>query len=260
MVAESGGSLAVEIEPTVQAEVQIESPKEDEKASPAETESEQVASSNEDHSEKSDKPKTNGYKRKLERAAAEIAELRAKLAANTPSSPDKPQEKPNPENYPTWQEYETAKDEWTLSKATEKAVETLDKRSQETRSKDEQKAKIDAYENKIEKARESYADYDEVTESYDGPMTVEMQQAMLDSDVGADIAYYLASNPEEAERIAGMTVLGMARAIGKIEAKIEGKKVEKAAVKTTKSPPPITPIRGSSKVADPHDRGYIEVA
>lgn len=253
-MAESGDNNAVEIEPTVTIEAEIP-------VTETEAETEAAPQDQEAITKQPEKPAGGGYKKKLNKAEAEIASLREKLAKfESTSAPEKPLDKPKPEDYQTFQEYEDAKDRYMLETATSKAVETLEKKTSETKSKEDLKAKVQAYEDKMDKAREIYPDYDEVTESYDGPMTVQMQTAMLDSDVGAEIAYYLAKNPDEAEAMAGMTIMGMAKAMGKLEARLESEKSGKAAVKTTKAPPPITPVRASSKVQDPHERGYIEVA
>lgn len=254
-MAESGDNTAVEIEPAVATET-VEAPKE------LTPEPEDAAPEQEANNTQPEKPAGGGYKKKLTKAEAEIVRLNAELAkfSKETSAPEKPAEKPIPENYQTWQEYEDAKDQWTLKTATSEAVKVLKEDTQKSKSDDLLKAKVEAYEGKMEKARETYADYDEVTEAYDGPLTVEMQREMLDSDSGAEIAYYLAKNPKEAEAMAGMSINGMIRAMGKLEAKLEAGKSERAAVKTTKAPAPITPVRGSSKVSEPNDRGYVEVA
>ena len=65
-------------------------------------------------------------------------------------------------------------------------------------------------------AKKIHDDFDEVIEDYDGPLTIGMQQALVDSEIGPQVAYYLASNRKEAERIGKMTSLvEINKAIGK---------------------------------------------
>lgn len=74
-----------------------------------------------------------------------------------------------------------------------------------------------------------------------------------DSDVGADIAYHLASNPEEARSIAGMNQIEQARAFGRLEggflkdaAGRAGDPAPKPGVKPSAAPtPPSSRARGA---------------
>lgn len=64
-------------------------------------------------------------------------------------------------------------------------------------------------------------------------------QAVTESQMGADIAYHLGKNLQEAERISKLSPYAMAAEIGKLELKISNP--EK---KTTKAPPPVNPVGG----------------
>jgi hypothetical protein len=91
-------------------------------------------------------------------------------------------------------------------------------------------------------------------------VTPTMRDALVDSDVGADVAYYLGKNPEEAKRIAGLGVYGQVREIGKIEAKLS---TAAAPVKReTQAPEPITPVstEGKTTTKDPSQMSDKEFA
>jgi hypothetical protein len=98
-------------------------------------------------------------------------------------------------------------------------------------------------------------DYDEViAESADVPLKGHLVEAVLTSDVGPRLRYYLAQNPEKAEAFNAMSPTKALTEIGKIEARIEaevaGKKGQPA--KVTKAPAPIKPIAGSGEtIVDP---------
>lgn len=89
---------------------------------------------------------------------------------------------------------------------------------------------------------EKYSDFEELVSDPDLPITQAMAEVMAESDVGADLAYYLAKNPKEAERIARMPAISAARELGKLEAKLP----TLAASSVSKAPPPVTPAKGAA--------------
>lgn len=99
-----------------------------------------------------------------------------------------------------------------------------------------------AYEERAEKAVERYPDFEEkVVKSAQGPnptwkSTPVMALAMKTSEVGPDVAYYLASNPAESERIAGLSPLEQAREMGRLDGRFMYQ--EKPPVKKVSSAPP----------------------
>jgi hypothetical protein len=93
---------------------------------------------------------------------------------------------------------------------------------------------------------EKYKDYNEVVtrpRDQGGPaITVVMAEALLESDMGADIAYYLGKNVKESEKISAMSPVAQAKAIWKLEAKV-GKSNAPA---QSQAPAPVKPVRGGS--------------
>lgn len=72
------------------------------------------------------------------------------------------------------------------------------------------------------------------------PITGEMKTVIESSDRGAEVAYHLGQNPQEAARIAQMHPMMQAAELGKIEATLSLPKTRK----TTSAPAPIEPIGG----------------
>ncbi len=76
-----------------------------------------------------------------------------------------------------------------------------------------------------------------------------MAKLLVDSDAGHDIAYHLATHPEESVQIFRQSPVEQARYFGRMEAKFSAaqsaapEKTEPA--KTPKAPPPVLPARGS---------------
>lgn len=85
-------------------------------------------------------------------------------------------------------------------------------------------------------ATKSIADYKEVVESVDLPNTPATQAfaaAVLESEMGPQVMYYLGKNPQEVERLAALSPLSAVRELGKIENKL--------------STPPLAPTRVAAK-------------
>ena len=100
--------------------------------------------------------------------------------------------------------------------------------------------------NQVE-ALKKYPDFDEVVvkggSENKWPCPPVIAVAIKDSDVGADAAYHLASNPEEAKRIAALTPLEQAREFGRLEERLITKAAraarrEQQPNRVTKAPPP----------------------
>ena len=102
---------------------------------------------------------------------------------------------------------------------------------------------IESYHEREEEARNKYDDFEQVAYNSKLPITDAMAQTIQASEVGPDMAYYLGSNPKEADRISRLSPLQQAKELGKIEAKLADNPVVK---KTSSAPAPIAPITARS--------------
>jgi len=102
---------------------------------------------------------------------------------------------------------------------------------------------IEIYHDREEEARSKYDDFEQVAYNPKLPITNEMAQTIQASEVGPDMAYYLGSNPKEAERISRLSPLLQAKELGKIEAKLSDNPPVK---KTSSAPAPIAPVTARS--------------
>ena len=130
-------------------------------------------------------------------------------------------------------------DEYAEVLAERKAEELLARREQAKA----QSAIVESYHDLEEDARNKYDDFEQVAYNPKLPITDAMAQTIQSSDVGPDMAYYLGSNPKEAERISRLAPLQQAKELGKIEAKLAESPVVK---KTSSAPAPIAPITARS--------------
>ena len=85
-----------------------------------------------------------------------------------------------------------------------------------------------------------------------------MAQTIQASDIGPEVAYYLGSNPKEADRISRLSPFLQAKEIGKIEVKL----AESPSTKKSSSAPapiqPVTPRGGNARVLDTTDPRSIK--
>lgn len=113
-----------------------------------------------------------------------------------------------------------------------------------------QREVLEGYHEREEEARGKYDDFEQVAYNPSLPITAVMAETIQASEAGPDVAYYLGSNPKEADRIARMSPLLQAKEIGKIEAKL----AESPPVKqSTKAPAPIQPVKPNGNPAPAYD-------
>ena len=123
--------------------------------------------------------------------------------------------------------------------AYQKAEELIAKRE----AAKQQSQVLESYHDLEEEARRKYDDFEQVAYNPKLPVTNVMAETIQSSEIGPELAYYLGSNPKEAERISRMTPLSQAKEIGKIEAKLVSAPPVK---KTTSAPAPISPVTARS--------------
>lgn len=127
-----------------------------------------------------------------------------------------------------------------------------------------QRAEIEeTFAEREEEARGRYDDFDQVAYNPNLRVTDVMAETIKASDNGPDLAYWLGSNPKEADRISRLSPLLQAREIGKIEARISAEPVQK---KTSSAPDPIRPVNaratnsGVTDTTDPRSTQTMDVS
>ena len=130
--------------------------------------------------------------------------------------------------------------------ALQKAEELIAKRE----AAKQQSQVLESYHDREEEARAKYDDFEQVAYNPKLPITNVMAETIQSSDVGPELAYYLGSNPKEADRISRMTPLSQAKEIGRIEAKLAAEPPMK---KTTSAPAPISPVTARSSGSPAYD-------
>ena len=135
------------------------------------------------------------------------------------------------------------------------SVETYAKAyaEQMLRERDVQKQRseyVEAYHDREEDARGKYDDFEQVAYNPNLRITTVMAETIQTSDVGPDVAYYLGSNPKEADRISRLSPILQAKEIGKIEATLVSNPPVK---KSSSAPTPISPVTARSSGTSTYD-------
>ena len=109
---------------------------------------------------------------------------------------------------------------------------------------------VEAYHDREEDARGKYDDFEQVAYNPNLRITTVMAETIQTSEVGPDVAYYLGSNPKEADRISRLSPILQAKEIGKIEATLVSNPPVK---KSSSAPTPISPVTARSSGAPAYD-------
>lgn len=200
---------------------------------------------------KPEEKKPTGYDRVKAKNAAMAAQLEeaqrkiAELEVKTPKV--EPKGKPDPKDYDgkDWSDYYADLAEWTAENKLEAKLKERESKAQEAELRKAAEERRKTFESKVSEFSKATPDFDEAIET-SGIAEIPMLGAViLETDMGPQVAYYLANNPDEAEKLRGKTYGQIAAAVGKIEAKLESPKSKE--VRTTQAPPPIKPVGGSAK-------------
>lgn len=197
--------------------------------------------------------KKGGFQRKLERKEAEIAALKAQLEAFSTggkTAEREPQPQPTLEGEPTLDQFDgdlqafaRAQVKWELrqEKAQEQAQEKAAKQAE-------------TWQSRVADAAKEYDDFDDYAD-VSIPLTPQMREFLVESEIGPKLGYTLAKNTTEAQRIFGLNPVQQVKALAKLELELTGnstppvKQVTKAS-----APPPIKPLAGGTSgpvVKDP---------
>jgi len=139
-----------------------------------------------------------------------------------------------PVNLPSSDQFESPED-YAEALVYKRAEELISKRE----AQKQQSELIEAYRDREEDARNKYDDFEQVAHNPSVRITGVMAETIQSSEIGPEVAYYLGSNPKEADRISRLTPFSQAKEIGKVEAKLMADPPTK---RTSSAPAPISPV------------------
>jgi hypothetical protein len=197
----------------------------------------------------------SSFQKRIDKLTRDKRELEARLAAleervngkpdgkdgsNAPAKAE-PAGKPKVDDFETYEEFTEALAEWKIAQHQSKQTE-----AKQTREAEQQrKAVLDQWNSRADAVREKLPDYDEVLESADDvPLPGYLQEALLESDIGPELAYHLAKNRTDLERLTKLTPASAVRELGKIEASLAKATAPQQKKQISTAPKPVTPLSG----------------
>lgn len=230
-----------------------------------ETESKEDSEESEVEAEKPTSKKKGGFQRRISKLVAEKAQAQQEIeywkqealkkaqgASGTKESPatDSVQKssasaaaegKPKPENFESHADYVEALTDWK----TEQKLNERDQKLQKQKLEAEQKTQVATYQERVKAFSKTTPDFAEVLADVDGiPVSATVGQIIVSSDNGPELAYELAKNPDEFQRINRLSPLAAAMELGTLKARLLSKQSPESTEtkKLTKAPKPIAPV------------------
>ena len=190
---------------------------------------------------------------RAKQAEAEARELREKLKSYEAGNTQQPQQetvrsedKPQASQFNDAFEYAEALAEWSA----ENALKQRDVQEAQRKAQEAQEKVLKTWNEKIEKAKAELPDFDRMVKSSDIVVSDPIRDSILESDVGPQLLYHLASNEDFAKELTEMPISKALKELGKLEAKFEAKEEKpskadkKETVSSSKAPEPIRPLSG----------------
>lgn len=200
-----------------------------------------------------DKPK-GGFQRRIDELTKNWREeqrrndalLQALMQQRPQAAPTPAPEPQQPTKPPTLEEhgYDEAKYQAALIEYVNKQAESVfERRMAEAEKARKEQARIETFASRQAEFAKSTPDFaDKVLRDPTLPITEAMRDLIIDADNGPELAYWLAQNRDQAEKIASLPERLQTFELGRVANLLEAKKAAPAAAKpapvVTKAPPP----------------------
>ena len=133
--------------------------------------------------------------------------------------------------------------DWKIDKRDAKSAQDAAQTTRESDQRSAQQRFTDGVTEANRKGNEKYPDYQERLDALPGDVLhIGLASALLETKEPADVAYYLATNPDEAARIAKLPQAKMLAEVIRLEVKAIVPVPER---KKTNAPPPVKPVGGN---------------
>ncbi len=157
-----------------------------------------------------------------------------------------PTGEPTREQFGTYEEFLEARAEYRAGAKVEQKFKEREEADRTARAQKDADTQREQFRKAMKDSAKDIDDFDEVLGGIkaDDPVANVSASAIEAADAPGKVLYHLATNPDEAERIAGLSVGKQARAIVELEAKLA-----KPPVKPSRAPDPINPIAGKKSAS-----------
>jgi hypothetical protein len=196
-----------------------------------------------------DKPR-GGFQRRIKELADDRNHWRELALRNATPAPVEAPIAAAPVKMPTLEDhgYDEAKYQAAMIEFVDRrAEERVDRRLSEVEQKRAEQTRVETFATRQQEFAKVNPDFeDRVLRDPTLPITTAMRDVIIDSPSGPEIAYYLATNREQAEQIARLPAHLAALEMGRIEGRISAiKEVKVRPPAVTKAPPPPPQIEAS---------------
>lgn len=183
----------------------------------------------------------NKAEQEADQAKREAAELRARLDAMATQAPAQEAEKPDRTKFASDEEYIEALADWKAKQA----IIQREREQADARAKAEADEIVRTWNKRQEQAMKDIPDYEEVVGAADIQIAAHVHQAIVESELGPHLAYYLALNQDEVKRLNAMKPIAAVRHLLRLEDELREEEPAKVDPKPPKSkaPEPISPVR-----------------
>lgn len=206
-----------------------------------------------DGDESSSKKPKKGFEKRIAKEisrrtqAQQEAEYWKKVALERGTSPQPAavgtQEAPKPKfaDYNDIETYTEALTDWKMEAKLQASLQQRDKQTA-------QQSLEKSYNARVQEFVKVTPDFADVLAASDLQISQPVTELIFESDVGPAIAYYLAENEAETERINKLSPARQLAEIGKIEAKLTAPVADKKK-KVSQAPAPVKPVQGGAPVS-----------
>lgn len=178
-------------------------------------------------------------------AEREAAYWRAQALGKTPSPAPAPapaaDAEPKADDFASYEDYVRA-----LAKHEAKQLVRAERES--ARKAEQAQATQTAWQQREAEFAKTAPDYVEVVGTSEVTLPQHVLEAVAESELGPQLAYHLAKNPDVAEKLRGMSERAAMREIGRLEASITSAPAPAPAAppaaRPTNAPPPVKPVAG----------------
>ena len=207
--------------------------------------------------------KKGGFQKRIDKLVTRQRELEAELTAlKAPKTETATTEEqaPDPVFFESQAEYIAALVKFETAKAKKDAIAELKAETVKTKEKEQEEVKVSSWQERVQVAHKSHPDLAELLEQ-DLPVSPIVNDVLIESEIGGELLYYLASNPDELAEISKKGPIAAAKALGLIEDRLLKAAETKPEVKVTQAKKPISPVKsgkGSGGEKSPDDMDLDE--
>ena len=212
---------------------------------PVEPEAKESETETKPEPEQAAKPKEHksGWQRRVDKLVAQNHQLKSQLeelqskakpAEEAAKVPEGPKEPKLSDFEGDVEKFVAARDAWKDASETQAA------------RAEQHKAIVAEYNKKASEALGRYDDWNEVVSGADIIMPQASLDAIIESDNGPDVAYYLAQHPDEALALSELTPIRAIQAIARISDKVAAELAPQPKPPKAKVPEPIKPVGNSA--------------